>query len=299
MFRKHLLPAVAAGLAAVLIPVASASALPIAGSGGTALQPPAPSPNAPHGIRDVVVTTDSVVATATIVYDGAPGDLSVLWGDGTSSRPSNRPPTASVPGHPAPNTSGTYVLQHRYAEPSDGAAFTRHVSVVVPGATVGRDITITPRYRVSQYTLFFSPLNHCDTFLEEYTEWIVLRFDHELPTLPAAKRWDFDRKTHVLGEVGDPPPDFQPLPDSAVSFDVTVANAPKISYQVIEADIGNDDLGDTQTIDIQPRLGSRPVVLHFSADGFQGGSDCRAEIRADIDVRLLTPGLPAGPVASQ
>jgi hypothetical protein len=297
MSRLHLLAACAAGLAAALLPVTSASALPLGGSGGPVLQPPTTT-SAPHGVRDVVVTTDSVVATVTFGYDGPLGDVSVQWGDGATSRPSGTP-TASVPGHPAPTPPGTFVFQHVYAAPSDGSAFTKRVSVLAGGAVIRRDITITPRYRVTQFTLFFSPLNHCDTFLEEYTEWIVRRFDHGLNVGPAAKVWEFDRKTHVLGEVGDLPPDFQPLPDSTVAFDVVAGDAPKLDYQVIEDDLGNDDLGDYATVDMDPRLGSRSLVFRYRNDGEALDSDCRVDIRTDVDVRLLTPGLPAGPVASR
>jgi hypothetical protein len=296
MFRKHLLASCAAGLAAVLVPIASASALPLGGS-GTVLQPAATSATAPRRLGNIVITTDSVVATATVEYDGPAGDIAVRWGDGAISRPTATP-TASVPGHPAtPTAAGTFVLQHVYSAPTAGTAFPARVSVVVTGRPpIDRDITITPRYRVTQYTLFFSPLNHCDTALEEYTEWIVGRSGGGGPDA----RWAFDRKTHVRGEVGDPLPDFQPIPNSALSLEVTAADAPRIVFGVIEVDPFIDDLAETDTIDLHPGLGSRPVVLHFADQGAPPESSaCRAEIRTDIDVRLLTPGLSTGPVASQ
>jgi hypothetical protein len=297
MLRKHLLASCAAGLAAVLVPVASASALPLGGSGGTVIQPPSTSSTASAQPAPFTVTIDSVVATLTVRWAGSPGDLSVRWGDGTTSRVTGSP-TASLPGQPAPPPAGTFVFQHVYAAPSDGAAFTTRITVVTPNALEPKDITITPRYRVTQYTLYFSPLNHCDTALEEYTEWTVKRFDHGVNNGPPAKQWDFDRKTHVLGEVGDLPPAFQPLPGSAASFDVSVADAPRIAYQVIERDLLQNDLGNFATINMQPRLGIRSVVLKISDDGPDLNSSCRVEIHADIDVRLLTPGLPTGPVAS-
>ena len=93
-----------------------------------------------------------------------------------------------------------------------------------------------------------------------------------------------------------PLPDFQPLPDSAGFVDVTVGQAPKLGYTAIELDPFAPDFFGAMLVDFDPLLGSRTVTRTASEvpDG-----DCRVQIRAAIDVQLLTPGLAPGPVASQ
>jgi hypothetical protein len=199
-----------------------------------------------------------------------------------------------VPGRPVP-AAGKLVFQHVYAAPTNGARFfNEHISVVSPvsgGELVGGDVVITPRYRVTQHTVDFSPLDHCDSVLEAYTEWAVLRGGAGLPL----KEWDFDRHTADRGGVGVPLPDFEPLPDSALSIETTVGNAPKLGYSAIELDPLAWDFFASVFIDLDPLLGNRTITL--TANELDG--DCRVQIRATIDVQLLTPGLSTGPVASQ
>ena len=96
--------------------------------------------------------------------------------------------------------------------------------------------------------------------------------------------------------MGVPLPDFEPLPDSAGSIEVTVGGAPTLGYTAIENDPLAPDFFGAMFIDFDPLLGSRTVTL--TASEVPEG-DCRVQIRAAIDVQLLTPGLAPGPVASQ
>src|SRR5262249_10091616 len=111
-----------------------------------------------------------------------------------------------------------------------------------------RTVVIEPRYRVTQGAVLFSPLDHCDSVAEAYTEWTVYRDADNLPD----KRWDFDRKTAERGGVGVVLPDFQPLPDSAVSVEVTAATAKKILYRAKENDPLLDEYFNPQAIDENP-----------------------------------------------
>jgi hypothetical protein len=238
------------------------------------------------------VVSDSVVATATLRYSGSSPDVVVAWGDGARTRTS--PPIASVPGRPLP-TAGTVVFHHVFAPSANGAGFIKHVSVVSPVSAqelVGRDVAIVPRYRVTQYAAEFSPLNHCDSVAEAYTEWRVFRDGGGLPY----KDWYFDRHTADVGGVGVPLPDFQALPDSALSVETTVASAPKVGYSAWEEDPFQNEFFDRQFVDFNPLLGSRTVTLTYR-EAF--GHDCRIQIRTPIDVQLLTPGYSGGPVAGQ
>jgi hypothetical protein len=285
----------AAVFAAVgLVPVASAFALGPAG-GDTVASPvtttPPTSSSTGSGLS-LFVVSDSVVATATLRYSGPPPDVIVAWGDGARTRTS--PPIASVPGRPLP-AAGTVVFQHVFAPSANGAGFAKRVSVVSPVSgqeLVASYVAIFPRYRVTQYAVDFSPLNHCDSVAEAYTEWHVYRDGGGLPS----KEWYFDLHTAEVGGVGVPLPDFQPLPDSAVSLDTTVASAPRVAYGGNEADPFQDEYFDQQFVDFNPLLGSRTVILTYYE---KFGHDCRFQLRAPIDVQLLTPGLAGGPVASQ
>jgi hypothetical protein len=110
---------------------------------------------------------------------------------------------------------------------------------------VGRDVATIPRYRVTQYAVEFSPLNHCDSVAEAYTEWRVFRDGGGLPY----KDWSFDRHTADVGGIGVPLPDFQPLPESAVSIATTVASAPTVSYSAWEEDPFQNEYFDRQVVD--------------------------------------------------
>jgi hypothetical protein len=272
--------AVAAAVAAVVsVPVASASAL--------APPPASPPPTGPD--LSLSVRTDSVVATATLHYSGAPPAVTLAWGDGTSSRPS--PPNASLPGQPVPS-AGTVVFQHAYE--ANGGALTKRISVL--SALTGRElvaanVVILPRYRVTQQAIEFSPLNHCDSPLEETTEWEVFTDGG----LPPSKDWRFDRHTADRGGVGVPLPDFGVLPDSAVSIETTAGHAPRLGYSGWEEDPVRNDFFDFQYINFEPLLGSRPLTLTYQE---KFGGDCRFQIRTSMVVELLKPGLPGGPVAS-
>jgi hypothetical protein len=82
-----------------------------------------------HRLQSFNVRTDSVVATATMAYNGDPGAATVTWGDGTSTSrclPGQEGPLHSgcLPDPYAGDPSGELVFTHRYATPANGAPFT-------------------------------------------------------------------------------------------------------------------------------------------------------------------------------
>jgi hypothetical protein len=273
--------AVAAAVAAVIaVPAASASAL--------APPPSSPGPTGPD--LSLFVSTNSVVATATLSYSGAPPAVILDWGDGTSSRPS--PPTASLPGQPVPG-AGRVVFQHAYE--ANGGAVSKRVSLLstlTGRELLARTIVILPRYRVTQQAIEFSPLNHCDSVFEDTTEWEVFTDGG----VPPYKDWRFDRHTADRGGVGVPLPDFGVLPDSAVSVETTAGHAPRLGYSGWEEDPVRNDFFDFQYINFEPLLGSRSLTLTYQE---KFGGDCRFQIRTSMVVELLKPGLVGPPVASQ
>ena len=263
--------------------------------------PPRPTPP-PRQIEDFSVSTDSVVATATLRYNGDPSAATVLWGDGTST--SRCPAGQEGPIHsgcmPDPfgsgDPAGTIVLKHRYTAPANGAPFTVAITAKLGAESQTVAIGVTPRYKVTVSDIEFSPLNHCDTEFEEGTEWEVSRgvYDNNGTVIVVPSReWNFDRVTY---RVGDPSlPVFKVLPGSGFSVELKASDHPDLVLRATELDPVVDDVLKSDSLDINPLHGSRSIELQ--ATTFL--EDCRAEYRFDVDVRLLEPGLDRGPVLSQ
>jgi hypothetical protein len=298
MIRRSALAALSLAAAIAVSEAAAPGAIAIPPPGDpieierpTPTRPPGPtgppSPTTPRQLESLAVTTDSVVATATVRYNGSPGVVAVQWGDGTSSSRNPNDPIDSPRPNPNPDPPGAVVFKHAYAAPSDGAAFARNITAQIGAESQNSAEIITPRYRVTQYAAQFSALHECDSSVELYTEWRITRRILAHPD----KTWEFDRFNNEI------PPEA--LPDSIVSFDLIAPNRKLVEYQVTEVDPLFDNLGQTGVIDLDPRLGSRRVVLDY-----HDWDACQAHIEADIDVRLLTPGLGGnggggGPVAGQ
>ena len=307
-----------AGLLAVLA-AGSATALPVAGgSGGRALgreisggvvagsrgfatlPPKAGLPGILRTIGSFVVTTDSVVATATLKYNGAPTSVTVRWGDNTtSSRTLN---TVAAPIGEVQDPPGTVVFQHVYNAPANGSAFAAAIVAQADNDTETRAVIVSPRFRVVQEQSFFFPRNHCDSGAEEYSEWRIQQTLNVNGANGPTKTWRQDRKTWIGlfgAQLGNGLSDSQPeaLADSAVTMDLTMADQhPIATYKVTEIDPVFDDEAGTRRMDLHPSLGTHSVDLDFNDD-----SDCKATVTANIYVSLLRPGLlptDPGPVLS-
>jgi hypothetical protein len=289
--------AVVAGIAG---PAAAAAREPGGNPGGGAVERPTPTnTTTPRQIESFSVSTDSVVATATLRYNGDPSAATVLWGDGTST---SRCPTGQVSSvHPGcidgGGAAGTLVFKHRYAAPANGAPFTVAITGKLGAESQTVAIGVTPRYKVTVYDIEFSPLNHCDSSFEEETEWKVGRSVHENGTdVVPSREWNFDLLTNPAIVLGDwSLPDFKVLPGSGFSVELKASDHPELVLSAIELDpVLNDVLFDTG-VDINPLNGSRSIELKSTGIA----SHCRAAYRFDVDVRLLEPGLDRGPVLSQ
>ena len=309
MPRKVRIGLVAAGLAVAALTVASVttvsvSALPPPGDPPDQPTPtrpprptptnPSPPPTTPRVLQSLTVTTDSVVATATVHYNGSPGVVTVQWGDGTlNSRDPNAPIDSPRP-NPHPDPPGTITFRHPYAAPSDGDVFGTTVSAQIGAESQSTAVLVTPRYRVTQYQASLTPQDRCDSVFDDYSEW---RVERSSPSI-AAKTWELD-VWEPDAWVGDYPTQTHPLPDSVVSVEGTVHQAGWVAYRVTELDPVFDQVGGIRTIDLDPLLGSRSVTLHY--DDFSGAltGSCEADVRADINVTLLKPGLGSGPIAGQ
>jgi hypothetical protein len=241
----------------------------------------------PRILTGFAVTTDSVVATATVNYTGTP-PITIRWGDGTQSQ-SSLLPMLTVDGVDPATAPGTMTFKHEYAAPADGSAFQMVVTAQVGNESDARIITVTPRYRVNQYQASFSPTNHCEPVYETYGEYTITESIREVneqtsqSTVTQLARWDRDIQTMntIL-------PQFNVLPGSHLVREYVMADAhDTVTFSATERDTFYDDSLGSASIDLHPSLGSRHLDLTMS-------SDCSAALSVDVDVTLLKPGLPTG-----
>jgi hypothetical protein len=290
-----------AGVAAAVVVVAAAplAALPPPGDDGEAPPPverptttrpqPTTTTAEPRVLESLTVTSDSVVATATVRYSGRPSLVTVQWGDGSST--SRNPADATDSPFPDPWTPsdppGVSVFTHTYAAPSDGAAFPVAVTARIGTESQTTAATITPRYRVTQGIVHLSIIDACDTSFEDTTDWYVERYANGL----AFTYWKFEQDNDGF------PPYALPA-DSAVTVERTAQQGRDpalryIGYTVKEYDFFVEDYVGAASFSVDPALGSRTVTKPLTQD-----EGCRGELSTDIEVTLLTPGTGSGPVAT-
>jgi len=298
--------------ASIVGPAAATTPQPGEDPGGDPIERPTPTRPAPtpRRIESFSVSADSVVATATLRYNGDSGAATVLWGDGTST--SLCPAGQEGPLHsgcmPNPfdsgSAAGTLVFKHRYAAPANGAPFTVVITGKLGGESQSIAIGVTPRYKVTVSDIEFSPLEHCDTAAEEETEWKVGRTvqDQNGTFIVPFREWTFDHFVTNPRVVVQPwsLPQFVVLPGSGFSVELKASDHPDIVITATELDLSVDDQLIAIGLGLNPLYGSYSVdeVLHdANSNAYQW--DCSAEYRFDVDVRLLEPGLDRGPVLSQ
>ena len=292
-------------------PAAATTREPGEDPGGGPIERPTPTrpPTTPRQIESFSVSTDSVVATATLRYNGDPSAATVLWGDGTST--SLCPAGQEGPLHsgcmPDPfdsgGAAGTLVVKHRYAAPANGAPFTVAITGKLGGESQTVAVGVTPRYKVTVTDMHFSPLSHCDTAAEEETEWKVSRavFDQNGSLIVPLRQWTFEHFVTNPTVVGDWLPQFEELPGSDFSVELKASDHPTLGLHTIELDPVVDDGLEHRYLDLNPLDGTRSVDLQTQGT-FGTDPGCRAEYLFDVDVRLLEPGLGGGgggPVLSQ
>lgn len=226
---------------------------------------------------NLYVTANSVMAAASVPYNGNPGSVAVGWGDGSWSAGSAGTPT-----------TGALLFRHEYTPPTNGSTLSVTVTAVSGAETVTRTLTIIPRYLVEKGADNFSPLTHCDSFLEQDTEWHVDQdlyrsINDDSPPF-SSKHWDFDRATGP--NVIDGIPNFQPLPGSNFSFEMTMSDAPiYVWHHAREIDLLLDEHLYDGAQGIHPSMGNQS--MDFQLGEFSG--DCKAEITTYVNVTLLKP----------
>lgn len=135
---------------------------------------PMPPQTVAKELVSLVVTADSVVATATIVFDDAHRRVSVRWGDGTTDVIDIRAlRTLSVQGAPDNQSPNTLRVQHAYKPPFDtGSRLITVVTVDDQGATASEPavVELVRRYRVNLYSVVLEFPHHLDSAFETESE---------------------------------------------------------------------------------------------------------------------------------
>lgn len=234
-------------------------------------------------IVDFSVTTDSVVATATVVTDDTMRRIFVDWGDGNTDVLNIRPDLPTFNQHDLP--AGTYQLSHAYEEPEDRNPFDALVLVRVEDNSGGvdfrvRDITLTPRYRVTNYRTSVRLLSRCDSFFESSNEFVITQLVDGEPV----KQWEWEPSNNFFGES-----QFFRLESSGISRELTLADGfVSVRLEFVEKDPFFDDhltLSQAMRADQESELIERTIST--------GG--CQVLARYDREVSLIVPLPSTGP----
>lgn len=237
-------------------------------------------------IREFSIETNSVVATATIRTVGITKRIVVDWGDGKTDGLTISPGTLPAdPLHPQePLPPGTFRFHHAYAEPEDRKPFDFFVLVRVEDAA-GPDfriqkITLTPRYRITNFRTSVALDSQCDSIFESSNEFDVT----QLVDGVAVHQWRWEPSNNII------PDGLFRLEGSIVSRELTLADPPvNVFINFIERDpVFDEHLSVNQSL--HGALTSERIERVIAESG---GGGCRVFVQWDRDVRLIRP-LPQG-----
>lgn len=236
-------------------------------------------------IRELSIDTNSVVATVTVRTDTVVKRVSVDWGDGKKDTVSTTPGGVAVFPPTQPLPPGTYRLHHAYAEPADRKPFDFFVLVRVDDAS-GPDfriqkITLTPRYRVTNFRTSVALDSQCDSIFESSNEFDITQLVGGQPV----NQWRWEPSNNII------PDTLFRLEGSLVSRELTVNDAEvDVFIDFIERDpLFDEHLGVNQSL--HATQDSERIVR--TIEDVDGGG-CRVIVQWDRDVRLIVP-LPPGP----
>jgi hypothetical protein len=211
----------------------------------------------------------------------------VQWGDGAVSTLRYRPGVEAVVGQESQLPPGTYRLNHAYVAPEHRGPFDRFVLVRAEDASGAvdfavRKITLTPRYRVTNYRTTISLASKCDSIFESRSEFDITQYVGQ--DAVNAWRWEPPESsitgTVVLGEFP-----FL-LEGSIVSRDLTVADGMvPVRLELIERDPFVDD----PVPSIVQNLSASQVSAHVEGTAESDSSGCAVNYRYDREVTLVVP----------
>jgi hypothetical protein len=237
------------------------------------------------------ITTDSVVATATVTPAGPVRKILIAWGDGEASALYSRPglptsPAEVVGEEDNPLPAGTYQLSHAYPEREDRGPVEYYAVLQVFDWGGGEEINlvkveITPRYRCTNYRTRVRLTGPCDPLGELTSEFDITLFVDGNDV----HHWHWEP-----GNYADTV--FYVLEDSQVTRELTAADGwIDVSFVFTERDLLFDNV-----LKFQPGLSagyesqsvSAKVVEAGGGDNPFGGQ-CDLIARFDREVSLIVP----------
>ncbi len=173
---------------------------------------------------------------------------------------------------------GTYKIRHAYREPQDRKPFSHTVIIRVEDAAGGIDfcvnqITLTPRYRVTQFRTRLNLESQCDSPFENTSE-----FDIRLTVgQQVVATWRWEPGQSII------PSEVIVLEGSVVSRELTVADPPvPIHFAITETDpIWDDHVSVSMTLSAND--------VSESVSRVTEGDGCKIRYSYDRDVALLVP----------
>jgi hypothetical protein len=216
-------------------------------------------------------TSSSVVATAKVTYTGAPGPITLDWGDGTNSIQD-----PSTPG--VTSTPGVVTFIHEFV--GRITPFSSDARAIAGAQVIAFVIQVSPMYRVSQSNVTFRSISHCDEPNDPTTEWSFEQtvsgpFDRDV-----VERW-----TPTLTTAGPAAIRYYTLPGSSVVSE-SVNRYPGIrgvKYRWREIDSPFLPVVTfSGSFSLDPMLGNRRVVLTSPAP-------CVTELSFNITSELIRP----------
>lgn len=244
---------------------------------------PQPIPPKVANIAECSIATDSVVATATVRTDATMRRIVVQWGDGTVNTLRHMPGIEGVIAQHNPLPPGTYKLSHAYEEAQDRKPFEQLVLIRVEDSGgvdfCFKQITLTPRYRVTHYRTSLSLLSAGDSPFEATSEFDIRLFvDQEL-----VKAWHWEPY-----QVLTPSPPVV-LEGSAVSRELTAAERVQVQLLLTETDPVFDDHLSVMMDLSHLAEGDSITGITVSEDTVLGQSPCRVRYSYVQEVTLIVP----------
>jgi hypothetical protein len=225
------------------------------------------------------VTTDSVVATATVVTSRSSTKIEIDWGDGQTDAQRLTPgllfeePLAILEqGDTLPK--GTYQFSHVYDVSEDGKPFDNIVQATVDNGDGPidfrfREITLTPRYKVYHYQAII--------WLEDKFDWnslgnfeiyqnIGAYVSAEVGYEETKKKWTWNPAGDFFGYgLG------VRLPDSQIEREMTMEDRGiSVSYYIVDRDKWSSDDELIISFGMHPGYGSEPASEVEADNGIWG-----------------------------
>jgi len=245
---------------------------------------PEPSPTLVANIKEWDIETDSVVATATIKLDAPMRRIVVRGGMERSMR---------FGIHQEPKQRSASRIRCRQTLTNLVMPIVRLIVIRLIGPCLlelagGLDmgmatITLTPRYRVTNYRITISLASGCDSIFESENEFrIVLTVADPLTRIVKEWRWNPIQIGGTSGAIGSLEIPFV-LEGSIVSRELIVADGYfQVLLNVLEEDPFSDDF-----------LGSLDLSLSATQDSGTveglGEGSCKVRYRYDKEVTLVVP----------